>query len=179
MPTRSLARRFTLTPEPMGAVVIDSPLPPDIVLDRLRKWKDEWRVSAMPESMRKSKIVGLKMKIDGAQFEMRWLSRSNPLYNPLCYGIVQPYGEGSRIRAGFRIDQKAFWMLMVPFGAIALSFFIHADYWYGAIGGAMLIYTAFLLVTRRTPEPMRSALVEVLEKVARQPRQRQPERTLL
>jgi hypothetical protein len=168
MPSRSLASRFTLIPEPVGAVVIDSPSPPEVVLENLRERGREWRESAMPESVKKAKVVGLKLEITGAEFEMRWLARSNPLYNPLCYGIVQPYGQGSRIRAGFRVDQKAFWMLMLPFASIALSFFIHAEFWYGVLAGLFVIYTAFLLLTRRTPEPMRSALIEVIERVARQ-----------
>ena len=168
MPTRSLASRFTFTPEPVGAVVIDSPSPPEVVLENLRDRGREWRPSAMPDSLKKAKVVGLKIKISGAEFEMRWLARSNPLYNPLCHGLVQPYGDGSRIRAGFRRDRKAFWMLMLPFASIALSFFIHRDFWYGVIGGAMLAYTALFLLTRRTPEPMRSALIEVIEKAARQ-----------
>jgi len=168
MPARSLASRFTLTPEPIGTVVIDSPSPPEVVLDNLRGRGREWRESAMPQSLKKAKVVGLKLEITGAEFEMRWLARSNPLYNPLCYGIVQPYGDGSRIRAGFRVDQKAFWMLMVPFAGIALGFFLNGDVWYGVIGGAMLIYTGFVLCTRRTPEPMRSALIELLQQVARQ-----------
>jgi hypothetical protein len=168
MPARSLASPFTLTSEPVGAVVVDSPSPPEVVLENLRERGREWRESAMPESLKKAKVVGLKLEITGAEFEMRWLARSNPLYNPLCYGIVQPYGEGSRIRAGFRIDQKAFWMLMLPFASIALGFVINADFWKGAIAGLFVIYTAFLLLTRRTPEPMRSALIEVIEQVARQ-----------
>ena len=96
MPTRSLARQFTFTPEPVGAVVIDSPSPPEVVLDNLRQHGREWRASAMPESLKKAKVVGLKLEVRGAEFEMRWLARSNPLYNPLCYGIAdRGYRKGS------------------------------------------------------------------------------------
>ena len=69
-------------------------------------------------------------------------------------------------------------MLVIPFAAIALSFFATFEFWYGFIGGMLVIYTAVFLFTRRTPEPMRSELIEVLEQAARQAASPKPDRIL-
>jgi hypothetical protein len=86
---------------PLGTIQIDSPFPPPDVLDNLRARGREWRESAVPEDLKKLTVRNLAVATNGSTFQMQWTGNVSPLYNPLCFGTVQPYGNGSRIRAGF------------------------------------------------------------------------------
>jgi len=159
--TQAVSSRLYFRTEPLGTVQIDSPHPPAVVLNNLRQRGREWRESAIPDDLRQVKAGNLGVEIDGSGFKLRW-GAANPFYNPVCFGTVQPYGAGSRIRAGFKMDLKAlqiFWL----FGASALLAALVNG---GAFNWAMLAFMVILVITlwarRQTSEPMRTRLIEVL-----------------
>jgi hypothetical protein len=91
----------------LGTIQIDSAFPPSDILGNLRARGREWRESAVPADLKKFTVRNLVVETDGPTFQMGWIGNISPLYNPLCFGTIQPYGTGSRIRAGFRQSGKA------------------------------------------------------------------------
>jgi hypothetical protein len=155
---------------PLGTIQIDSPFPPPDVLDNLRARGREWRESAVPEDLKKLTVRNLAVATNGSTFQMQWTGNVSPLYNPLCFGTVQPYGNGSRIRAGFRLNRRAF----IPIGylpAMVIVSLIGGDrstvIW--VVVAIATVTVAFTLGWNRTSEPMRTRLVEVLTTAAQEP----------
>src|SRR6266704_175033 len=66
---RALSSRLFFRSQPLGTVLIDSPLPPAVVLDNLRARGRQWRESTVPDDLRKLGIINLEVDTRGAQFE--------------------------------------------------------------------------------------------------------------
>lgn len=147
---------------------MDSPLQPADVISNLRG--RSWRESQIPEDLKKFKVSSLVVESKGLGFEMYWNGLISPFYNPLCFGIVQPYGEGSRIRAGFKLNSKLFRF----FGAAAFCALIlllgNPSVWEFALSALMLSTVAYPLLKNRTREPMRTRLIEALTEAAKAPK---------
>jgi hypothetical protein len=154
--------------EPIGAIVIDSPHPPSVVLENLRVRGKEWRASAIPEDLRKLKVGALHVEIDGSEFKIRW-GPANPLYNPMCFGTVQPYGEGSRIRGGFKLSLRDATPLALFGVATLLPLLLDWSIAHWAFFGFAIFMAAFVGLRYRSVEPMRSRLVDVLSEAAKTP----------
>lgn len=155
---------------PLGTIQIDSPFPPPDVLENLRTRGREWRESAVPEDLKKFTVRNLAVATDGSTFQMQWAGNVSPLYNPLCFGTVQPYGNGSRIRAGFRLNRRA----LIAIGylpAMVVVSLVGGDrstvIW--VLVAIAIVIVAFTFGWNRTSEPMRARLVEVLATAAQEP----------
>jgi hypothetical protein len=148
--------------------LIDSPLPPAVVLENLRARGHQWRESSVPDDLRKLGIINLKVETKGAQFEMRW-GRSLLVYNPICFGIVQPYGDGSRIRAGFKLSMRAFLLVTVMVATAVLTLFSDRSMMDWARFAYFAIIVTFLVSRNRSAEPMRARLIEVLSETVQAP----------
>lgn len=149
--------------------MIDSPLPPPVVLENLRARGREWRESSVPEDLRKFKVQTLTVEIEGSQFRMRWFGGPNPFYNPWCFGTVQPYGEGSRIRAGFKLSAREFLVIGAIVALAVLRLLGRRSIVNWMLFGAMVMLAIFTWARNRSAEPMRARLIEVLANTARQP----------
>jgi Flp pilus assembly protein TadB len=166
--TQALNSRLFFRSQPLGTVWIDSPLQPAAVLDNLRNRGKEWRESAVPDDLKKLKVAVLALQIDGSQFQMHWLGASNPFFNPVCFGTVQPYGDGSLVRAGFKLSVRN----LVLVGCFAATAILSILTWRSTVSWTLFGITAalllFTLVRNRSAEPMRTRLVEVLSSAALQ-----------
>ena len=107
------------------------------------------------------------MEIEGSQFQLRWQGdATNPFHNPRCFGSVQAYGDGSRIRAGFKLFAKDFVMVGCGMGSAVLILLggrTVSSFAFAAIFLAILISMG---ARNRTAEPLRARLIEVLAKAA-------------
>jgi hypothetical protein len=156
------ARQTVLT------IGIDSRVPPHEVIDSLCARGREWRESAVPAELRKLNITGIDVRTVDYQFELQWAGRGRPLYNPICFGTVQPYGDGSRIRAGFKIDPRDLMPLLifVPFGVLIA---LHPSLGTLASLAAPVVLFARRMGSRRDAAVMRLGLSEILAHAAQQP----------
>ncbi len=163
MQTQALSSRLYSRSEPLGTISFDSPLQPAVVLENLRERGREWRESAIAEEFRKHKVGKLLVEIEGAGFQMRW-APFNPFYNPMCFGTVQPYRDGSRIRAGFKLYKRDFVFMGAAFSGAVFPLLM--GFWstfYVASFALMVILLSPMILKNRTSEPMRTRLIEVLE----------------
>jgi hypothetical protein len=161
--TQALSNRLSFRSEPLGTISFDSPLQPPAVLENLRARGREWRATAIPEDLRKRKVGNLLVEIEGAGFQMRWTG-VNPFFNPTCFGTVQPYRDGSRIRAGFKLYKRDFVFIGAAFaGAVFPLLMGRWSTFYLGYFGLMVIFLSAVVLKNRTSEPMRTRLVEVLE----------------
>ena len=168
-----MSDRLYFRKEPIGTVTIESPLQPAEVIQNLKVRGKEWRESAVPPLLRKF-ASGLGVQINGSEFQTKWYG--NSVGSPVCFGIVQPYGDGSRIRAGFKLDPKEFVFLPpVTLLAVIQALQDQVTFTWVLVGffGLLWLYAGISLVRRRSGEPMRSQLIEVLTTAA----QHKPERT--
>ena len=170
MQVQALSNRLFFRSQPLGTIWIDSPLRPAVVLENLRARGREWRESAVPEDLRKFKVQTLTVEIEGSQFQMRWLGSPNPFYNPRCFGTVQPYGDGSRVRAGFKLDPKDFRILGLTAAMVIIGVLGPHSTFNWVLFGAMAIFTIFIAARNRSAEPMRARLIEVLANAAKETR---------
>jgi hypothetical protein len=163
---------FTLarTPRaPLGTITIDSAVPPAEVIENLRIRGKEWRESAVPEDLRKFKVTGLSVTAKGLEFELYWGGDISPLYNPVCFGSVEPVGTGSRINAGFKLHARNI-LMIGGFASMAIMPLIgggSTDSW--LLAGVMFAILLATVVKNRTAEPMRARLIEMLANAAQQP----------
>jgi hypothetical protein len=164
--TQALSSRLYFRSEPLGTISFDSPLQPAVVLENLCTRGREWRESAIAENLRKHKVGKLFVEIEGSQFEMRW-GAANPFFNPTCFGTVQPYGEGSRIRAGFKLYKRDFVFMGAAFtGAVFPLVMGMWSTFYVGYFAVMVILLSPMVLKNRTSEPMRTRLIEALESAA-------------
>ena len=158
--------------EPIGTVTMDSALQPAELIRNIETRGKEWRESTVPLPLRKF-ASGLGVQINGVEFRMKW---SGSAGSPVCFGTVYPYGDGSRIRAGFKLDLKEYaFLLVVTFLAVFQALEDRLIFAWVLVGffGLLWLYTGISLVRRRSGEPMRTQLIEVLKTAA----QHKPERT--
>jgi hypothetical protein len=152
-----------------GKIWIDSSLPPAAVLENLRTRGREWRESAVPEDLRNFKVQTLGVEIKGSEFQMYWLGRISPFYNPLCFGTVEQTANGSRISAGFKLTRHEFIFMGAALGGAALPLLLGMwTTFYVGYFVVMLILLAPMVMKNRTAEPMRTRLIEVLTNAAGQ-----------
>jgi hypothetical protein len=151
----------------LGTIQIDSPFPPSDVLENLRARGREWRESAVPQDLKEVKAQTLDVKIEGAQFEIRWVGVWNPFFNPLCFGTVQPYGDGSRIRAGFKLSPRGLRLFGVYASLVIVTVLGPPSTFKWVFSASLAILLIFIALRRRGPEPMRARLIENLAKAAR------------
>ena len=110
------------------------------------------------------------VETDGAQFEMRWAG-PNPFYNPMCFGTVQPYGDGSRIRAGFKISLRDLSTLGIFTAMVTLSLVGRpTSLFYRLLLGLAILMTILFWAKNRSSEPMRAHLIKVLSDAAAAPK---------
>jgi hypothetical protein len=166
---QALSSRLFFRSQPLGTIWIDSPLRPAVVLENLRVRGKEWRESAVPEDLRKLKIGSLSVEIEGSQFQMRWLGDTNPFYNPLCFGTAQPYGDGSRIRAGFKLTTKDFLIVGCVAAMPVLGLLGRQSIFNWVLVGIMVMLLIYTAARNRSAEPMRTRLIEVLTNAAKGP----------
>ena len=168
MATSALSSRLYSRSEPIGTITIDSELQPADVIANLGS--RGWRESQIPEDLKKFKVTSLAVERKGLEFEMYWNGAISPFYNPVCFGIVQPYGNGSRIRAGFKLNSKMFrFFAVVAFSALIFPL-PNPSLWELALSGLMLSTIAYPLLKNRTREPMRTRLIDVLTEAANAPK---------
>jgi len=152
-----------------GKIWIDSLLPPAAVLENLRARGRQWRQSAVPEDLRKFKVYSLGVETTGSEFQMYWLGRISPFYNPLCFGTVEQTANGSRISAGFKLSRREFIFIGAALGGAVLPLLL--GMWTTVYVGyfvVMLMLLAPMVMKNRTAEPMRARLIEVLANAAGQ-----------
>ena len=152
---------------PLGTVTIDSPLLPPAVIENIRARGKDWPESAIPDDLRKFKVRSLAVEIDGSQFEIRWVGNISPLYNPVCFGIVEPYGDGSRIRGGFKLQGRLLSFLYYVATAAIVAFLISQLDRDWQIFTAIIAVLLFIAAINGRREPKRAALIEVLTTAAR------------
>ena len=144
---------------------MDSPLQPAEVIQNLETRGREWRESAVPKVLRKY-ASGLAVQTNGSQFRMKWYGAAA---NPVCVGIVQPHGDGSRIRAGFQLDpDENLYLFLVTLLGIFQVLQDRSAFTWVLLGffGLLWLHVGIALVRRRSGEPMRSQLIEVLTTAA-------------
>ena len=152
-----------------GKIWIDSLLPPAAVLENLRARGRQWRQSAVPEDLRKFKVYSLGVETTGSEFQMYWLGRISPFYNPLCFGTVEQTANGSRISAGFKLTRHEFIFIGAALGGAVLPLLLGRwTTFYVGYFVVMLILLAPMVMKNRTAEPMRARLIEVLANAAGQ-----------
>jgi hypothetical protein len=126
----------------------------------------ESRESSVPDDLRKIGVSGLSVSLSGNEFTAQWQGRISPLYNPVCFGAVDPTDAGSRISAWFKLRPRdivaAFCLVAVPAAAIATGR-SPVRLLYFCVIGAIL---AILLGGRGKPERLRTHLLEVLNEAA-------------
>ena len=152
---------------PLGTVTIDSPLPPSAVIENIRSRGKDPRESAIRDDLRQLKVTGLAVEIDGSQFEIRWVGNISPLYNPVCFGVVEPYGDGSRIRAGFKLQGRLLSFLYYIAAAAIVAVLISQLDRDWQIFTAIIAVLIFIAAINGRREPKRAALIEVLTTAAR------------
>ena len=95
---------------------------------------------------------------------------ANSLYNPVCFGTVEPYGNGSRIRAGFKLDLRDIAAVGLLPAMTALALLGRRSTFNWVLFAISLILLVVLAVRNRGAEPMRARLIEVLSNAANQAR---------
>jgi hypothetical protein len=154
--------------QPLDTISIDSPLTPAEVIEKLRVRGKEWRKSALPEDLREFRIEKLAVKTEGSEFEISWEGDTNPLYNPVSFGKLEPRGSGSQIKAAFKLNRRTITAFVVlPLAMVAIGVSLHPDTVSVVLSAFMLIAVSIMFVRKRTDEPMRTRLIEVLEAAAR------------
>ena len=166
MPAQALSSRLFFRAEPIGTITIDSLLRPVDVLGNLRERGWEWRESSIPDDLKKVKAGVMTVEIDGSQFEMQWGSAGNPFFNPVCFGIVQPYGDGSRIRAGFKLSKIQLRLFAIYTFMAEINLFGERTWVTWLLFGFMTVVLLYAAMRYRNAEPMRSRLIEALSKAA-------------
>ena len=150
-------------------MTVESPLAPTAVLDNLRIRGRAWRAAAVPEDLKKFKIHGMSVDIDDTEFTMHWLGNISPFYNPVCFGQIEPLGNGSRIRAGFTISQRTVVMIVLYAIAAILPVLNVRSALTWSLFGFMMITLSIWVLHNRADEPMRTRLIEVLRYAANPP----------
>jgi len=150
---------------PLGTITVDSPLKPEEVIAHLGR--GGWREGAIPEDLRKFKVTGLAVEKKGREFEMHWAGSISPLYNPVCFGIAQPLGDGSRLRAGFKLDRRSLRLFGLFTAMPIVSLMGRLDTFILILAALMFISVGSAMVRNRTSEPMRSRLIDVLTDAAK------------
>jgi hypothetical protein len=153
---------------------ITSALTPADVLGNLRVRGSEWRESSVPDDLRTIGVSGLNVSLSGSEFTAQWLGQISPLWNPVCFGVVDPTDEGSRISAWFKLRPRdivaALCLIAVPAAAVATGPSpVHLLYL--CVIGAIL---AILLWGRGKPERLRTHLLDVLNEAALRSRSDNP-----
>ena len=144
--------------------MVDSTLQPSEVIGNLRA-RGSWRDTRTPAELKKFKAQRLVVETTGSEFTMFWAVNSSPLFNPVCFGKVDPNGEGSRISAGFELN-KVMLLPIITTVAMALVWLITFRIFKLVISAIVLILVAYFLLRRRTSEPMRSLLIQELREAA-------------
>jgi hypothetical protein len=143
-------------------MLIDSHLTPEAVLRNIRATGH----AVIPEDLAKLKVSKMSVMTRGSTFEMHWVGPINPLFYYMCVGEIVPTENGCRVNAVLKKDRRAilFWASIALMGVLALM---------GPrstvdliLSAFMLSLVAFVLLRRRTAEPMRTRLVEALESAA-------------
>jgi hypothetical protein len=152
----------------LGEIEIASPFEPAVVLENLRARQREWRQSSVPEALKPYKVGSLAVDVSGSEFSLRWVGSTSPFYNPVCFGTVEAAGQGSRIKAGFKLDLKAIFSVsfLVPMAILQLV----GD---GSLVSWIILAAALLLLVPLArgsshKAPLRAHLIEVLTTAARQ-----------
>ncbi|MGH7603360.1 MAG: hypothetical protein ACRENK_05090 [Gemmatimonadaceae bacterium] len=168
MQTEAHTNLLTLRSQPIGAISIDSPLIAAEVIKNLRIRGKEWRPSVMPEDLRKLKISKLAVKTEGSDFEIRWVGDLNPFYNPVIFGRVESRGSGSRIEASFKLNRRNILVTVVlPLAMVVMGLAEDPNPVWLVFSALMIIIVSIIIVRKRTDEPMRARLIEVLNTAAR------------
>ena len=110
----------------------------------------------------------LFVETEGSHFQMKWLGSANPFFNPACFGTVQPYGEGSRIRAGFQVSRKEVLLLALPLMQVGILLLGERTAFTWALVALLGVALLFIALRNRNAEPLRAQLIEVLSTAARQ-----------
>ena len=145
---------------------ITSALAPADVLGNLRMRGPEWRESSVPDDLRRIGVSRLTVSLSGNEFRAQWQGKISPLYNPVCFGAVDPTDEGSRISAWFKLRPTdivaALCLIALPALAVANGPSpLHLLYLF--VIGAML---ATLLGGRGKTDRLRTHLLDVLKEAA-------------
>lgn len=166
--TQTLSSLFSLKSQPVQAISIDSPLAPANVIEKLRQRGREWRKSALPDDLKTFRIETLLVKIDGSDFEISWTGDVNPFYNPVVFGTVEARGNGSHIQAGFKLNRRRIVAFVIlPLIMVLLGLSPHPTRIWLVLSALMVIAVSILFVRKRTDEPMRTRLIEVLNAAAK------------
>jgi hypothetical protein len=154
--------------EPLGTVTFDAALPPVGVIANLRAREREWRELYVPAELKKVGLTRLGVTVKASSFEMQWLGNISPLYNPVLFGVVQPYGEGSRIRAGFKLSKQGLSMLGIYTAMGVINLFGGLNWFRLALSWSMLGTVAGMAFWKTDAGPARAELIEVLQELARE-----------
>ena len=155
--------------EPLGTVTLDAALPPVGVIANLRAREREWRESYVPAELKKVGLTRLGVTVKASSFEMQWLGNISPLYNPVCFGVVQPYGEGSRIRAGFKLSRNSLILLGAYTAMGVINLFGGLNWFRLALSWSMLGTVAGMAFWKTDAGPARAELINVLQELSSEP----------
>jgi hypothetical protein len=169
MQTRSVTHRLSFKPATLDALTIESKLPPADVIENIRAAGREWRASAVPEDLRKFSVSGLGVEISGYDFVMHWGGNLSPLFNPACYGAVGWAPGGSRIRIGFGRNPTSLKLVALYALMGSMSVLMGTSRTSRWLGVMMLVLVAVAILHNRNEEPMRSRLIDVVDRAAHEP----------
>lgn len=120
---------------------IRSSLPPEKVLDALRRQSREWRESAVPLPLREHGVHGVQIQIDGSRFRMRTETSTTDRCELRCEGTVTAEATGAVVRGMTRQDNPVLWTMVIVAVIMTLNLAVHPS-WAGlaeAAGTLVLI----------------------------------------
>lgn len=137
------------------------------MIENIRVAGKEWRPSAVPEDLKKFHVQSLVVEISGHDFQISWAGAISPFYNPVCFGAVDWSPAGSRIRIGFGLSKRDA-ARMLPYAFMAIfPLLINPTKVYWGLFGLMFFCLGGWALHNRAHEPMRSRLIDVVNKAAR------------
>ena len=164
MLTRALSSLLYSSRE-FGAILVVSPLKPEVVIDNLRRADHDVIV---PEELKEFGVTDLSAEVKDSQFEVHWIAESG-VASPRCRGSVRAAENGSRIALRFSAGPlDGMLIAYLPLMAIVGILAGRSPWYWAALAG--ITVALFVMGNRnRGAQPMRERLIQLISIAAKAP----------
>lgn len=120
---------------------LESPAPPEVVLESLRADFREWRESLIPEDLRKAGVFRIEGRVQGNRFDIHYSSASEARPEVELHGIVRAGDRGGSQVVASTTGPK--WSIVLPLLIVAWGIWDSWTKWsFSVVLGVGLFFVA-------------------------------------